>query len=175
MTFAALFGFIPAAYASTTITLDSAGCASIGGTFSGSTCFITTAATAGAGDTWIVPSGDTLAVTGTGPGHYGSVSGSTFYVELFAPGSFELATFLSGAFSTSSGSIGTCPTTIVSLYDMPYVGTGSSFYSSSVSCSISGVPEFPIASLSSLLLIALLLPALFLMGRKFRAVRSPIV
>jgi len=39
----------------------------------------------------------------------------------------------------------------------------------------SGVPEFPIASLSSLLLIALLLPALFLMGRKFRAVRSPIV
>lgn len=39
-----------------------------------------------------------------------------------------------------------------------------------------GVPEFPITSLSSLLLIALLLPALFLMGRKFRAiVRSPLV
>jgi hypothetical protein len=36
------------------------------------------------------------------------------------------------------------------------------------------VPEFPIASLSSLLLIALLLPALFLMGRRFRAIRSPI-
>lgn len=39
----------------------------------------------------------------------------------------------------------------------------------------SSVPEFPVSALSSLLLIALLLPALLLMGRKFRAVRSPIV
>jgi hypothetical protein len=37
----------------------------------------------------------------------------------------------------------------------------------------SGVPQFPL-SLSSLLLVALLLPPIFLMGRRFRAVRSPI-
>lgn len=42
-------------------------------------------------------------------------------------------------------------------------------------CPSVGVPEFPIASLSSLLLIALLLPAVFLMGRKFRAVQTPLV
>jgi hypothetical protein len=53
-----------------------------------------------------------------------------------------------------------------------YSPGGDSF---NVSGCPTGVPQFPIASLSSLLLIALLLPAIFLMGRKFRAIRSPIV
>lgn len=48
-----------------------------------------------------------------------------------------------------------------------YAQDGDSF---SVTGCPNGVPEFPIASLSFLLLIALLLPALFLMGRKFRAI-----
>jgi hypothetical protein len=53
-----------------------------------------------------------------------------------------------------------------------YTQGGDSF---SVTGCPTGVPQFPIASLSSLMLIALLLPAIFIVSRKFRAIQSPLV
>ena len=165
------FGILPAAYSSTSIVLDSAGCASIGGSFSSTTCDITTAVTLSSGTTLIVPSGDTLSVSGSGS----LTSTTSLSVEYFSPGSISVS--YSGSFGESVGSISTCPTVIISI-----TGTSVTFHapstvtSSSVSCAAStGVPEFPLASLSSLLLMAMLLPALLIVGRKFRAMHSPII
>jgi hypothetical protein len=161
-------GTIPISYATSTTVLDSAGCTAIGGSFSSNTCDITGQVILPAGSALIVPSGDTLTVSiGSG-----SLGYADFSIEIFTPGTANFV-LVGGTSSTSSGSISTCATETYTFTGTdrtsPVILPLSTFTSATVSCSIStyGVPEFPSASLSFVLLAALLLPALLIIGRKF--------
>jgi hypothetical protein len=55
-------GLVPGAAATTTTIMDSASCASIGGTWAGTTCTLATSYTNAAGNTIEIPSGTTLAI-----------------------------------------------------------------------------------------------------------------
>jgi hypothetical protein len=104
----------------------------------------------------------------------GSLSSASFGVEVFNIPTYSI--FSAGGYFFVSGSVDGCATTIFTPYSYgtqpPTFAAGSSFTSATVSCSVStGVPQFPVASLGPLLLVALALPALLLMGRKFRTLR----
>lgn len=106
------------------------------------------------------------------------VTTGTVSIEIFSPG-FQgfVAADVSEAVGETTGNIGSCATTIITFTGSPVLIEAFDVVSSTVTCTpVSGVAEFPIASLSSLILIALLLPAIFLMGTKFRATaRSPTI
>jgi hypothetical protein len=181
-----VIGAVPAAHAVTTIIEDSASCSAVVGTWDPitSTCTLSVAYTLTSGNYIEVPSGTTLAITGTSSGlwvygtvfNYGAIDISTSGLNSYGIYIYPLGTIsnygtIDVANSGGNGIYNGGTITDVDCGTITFTD-GGTFYGNAVqqsgSCApTAGVPEFPVLGLGSLLITALLLPALLVIARRF--------
>jgi hypothetical protein len=159
-----LIGGLPTVNATTTITVNSSWCSGAGFSWDAGTltCTVTGPQTIPAGDNLAIPSATTLTISSTG-----SLSFPTSFVITLVGGStiaLNNANFLGSVAIIQNGA---CSTDTLSSTGGGTLGSGTTL-TSGVACTQTSVPEFPSLSVfGPLVLVALLLPVLMMMRRRF--------